>query len=201
MSDTTDQTQPQEAPEPVTEAASEPTPTTEPETTSEEPQDPQEGSEESASSTVSPSDTGSSDQTEESETPPSSSEPTVVNDENGQHVLVPQEDGSVRTVVTRSHTLPVSNAEQAVYEQTHTGDQPRYSLVPGDAGYSAYSDPAVPNSHLAQRVETEIVSFAERVLQDSKAAISPLWNSLKGVFEGELEQAIETGVATGKVEL
>jgi hypothetical protein len=194
MSDTTDQTQPQEAPEQPAETVSEPTPATEPETTSEEPQDPQEGS-----TSTSPSE--SSEPTEESSQETAPTEPQVINDENGQRVLVPQEDGSVKTVVTRTHALPVSNAEQAEYEKTHTGDQPRYSFQPGDAEYSAYSDPAVPNSHLAQRVEAEIISFAERVAQDSEAVISPLWNSLKGVFQGELEQAIKTGATTGKVEL
>lgn len=121
--------------------------------------------------------------------------PQVVNDENGQRVIMP--DGS--TVYTRHDSLPRSNAEQATFELTHSGDQLRYPYVPGDKEYNAYSDPAVPNSHLARMVETEIVSFGERVLADPKAAVSTMWNALKGVFDGELKQAIETGEGSGKI--
>jgi hypothetical protein len=127
--------------------------------------------------------------------PEAPADPVVVNDDNGQHVDMP--DGSV--VVTRQHTLPISNEEQEKYDVTHTGDQLRYLLVPGDAGYSPYSDPAVPDSHLAQRIEREILSFAERVLENSKAVVSPMWNGLKGIFTEELDKAIATGETSGKV--
>jgi hypothetical protein len=121
--------------------------------------------------------------------------PEVVNDDNGQHVNMP--DGSV--VYTRHDSLPRSNAEQANFELTHSGDQLRYPYVPGDKEYSAYSDPAVPNSHLARMVETEIVSFGERVLSDPNAAVSTMWKALKGVFDGELKAAIQSGEGSGKI--
>ena len=140
-------------------------------------QDPQEGQEETA----------------EPETP---SEPVVENGPNGQTVTMP--DGTV--VTTRSHPYPVSNSEQLVYERTHEGDQERYPYVPGDREYSPYSDPAVPNSHVAQTVEREIASFGERILLDAEAKVSPMWNALKGVFEGELDQAIASGGGSGKVQ-
>lgn len=121
--------------------------------------------------------------------------PTVVNDDSGQHVVMP--DGTV--VHTRHDNLPRSNAEQEAFELTHSGDQLRYPFKPGDKEYSAYSDPAIPNSHLARSVEQEIVSFAERVFQDPAAVVSPIWNALKGVFDGELKQAIETGQGSGNI--
>lgn len=124
-------------------------------------------------------------------------EPVVTNGPDGQTVTMP--DGKV--VTTRSHPYPVSNYEQEVFDLTHHGDQLRYPYVPGDPAYSAYSDPAVPNSHLAQRVTSEIAGFGERVKQDPNAAVSPMWNNLKGVEQGEIEEAIETGVSTGNTEL
>lgn len=126
--------------------------------------------------------------------------PVVVNDANGQHVDVPQEDGSVKTVYTRAHNLPVTNAEQAQFELTHLGDgQLRYPYVPGDLEYSPYSDPAVPDSHQAKRIEIELASYGERVMKDPKAAPSPIWNSHKGIYDEELQEAIDTGSGTGKV--
>lgn len=122
--------------------------------------------------------------------------PTVVNDDAGQHVVMP--DGT--EVTTRSHTYPVSNSEWENYELTHSGDQARYSFKPGDKEYSPYSDPSVPNSHLAQSVEREIQSFAERVLTDVEAKVSPMWHALQGIYQGELKQAIQTGGGSGKVE-
>lgn len=134
-----------------------------------------------------------------SETPAeaaTASAPVVVNDDNGQHVVLA--DGS--SVTTRSHAYPVSNTEWEKYELTHSGDQARYSLVPGDEHYSPYSDPSIPNSHLAQMVEREIQSFADRILHDAEAVVSPLWHGLQGVYQGELKQAIATGGGSGKVE-
>jgi hypothetical protein len=118
-----------------------------------------------------------------------------VNDDSGQHVVLP--DGT--KVYTRHDAFPRSNAEQATFELTHSGDQLRYPYKPGDKEYNAYSDPAVPNSHLARMVETEIVSYAERVLDDPNAAVSTMWNALKGVFDGQLAHAIETGEGSGKI--
>jgi hypothetical protein len=135
--------------------------------------------------------------TPEESTADTSEGPQVVDDENGQRVLMP--DGS--TVVTRQHAFPMTNAEQAVYEETHTGDQPRYSLTPGDAGYSPFSDPAVPNSHLAQSIEREIASFADRIKNDASAVVSPIWQGLKGIYQEQLDHAIETGEESGKVRL
>jgi hypothetical protein len=122
-------------------------------------------------------------------------DPQVVNDDSGQHVVLP--DGT--KVYTRHDAFPRSNAEQATFELTHSGDQLRYPYKPGDKEYNAYSDPAVPNSHLARMVETEIVSYAERVLDDPNAAVSTMWNALKGVFDGQLAHAIETGEGSGKI--
>lgn len=124
------------------------------------------------------------------------SAPVVVNDDNGQHVVLA--DGT--SVATRSHPYPISNTEWEKYELTHSGDQARYSLVPGDEHYSPYSDPSVPNSHLAQMVEREIQSFADRILHDAEAVVSPLWHGLQAVYQGELKQAIATGGGSGKVE-
>jgi hypothetical protein len=124
-----------------------------------------------------------------------SSSPQVVNDGNGQHVVMP--DGTV--VVTRNHTYPVSNAEQAVYEETHSGDQLRYPWKPGDQEYSSYSDPSVPNSQASRWIETEIASYAERVLLDPDAKVSPIWEGLQPTYKSEIEDAIETGGGEGKV--
>lgn len=148
---------------------------------------PQEGaqSDSEPSTSASPSETSSDEE----------AQPQVVNDDNGQHVVLP--DGT--KVYTRHDNLPRSNAEQATFELTHSGDQLRYPYKPGDKEYNAYSDPAVPNSHLARMVETEIVSYAERVLDDPKAAVSTMWNALKGVFDGQLAHAIETGEGSGKI--
>lgn len=122
-------------------------------------------------------------------------DPVVVTTKDGQTVTMP--DG--RVVHTRSTDAPVSNSEWQAYELTHQGDQPRYAHVPGDEAYSPYSDPAVPNSHLAQMVEREIANFAERVAQDITAEVSPIWNSLKGIYKGELDAAIATGGGSDKV--
>jgi hypothetical protein len=148
---------------------------------------PQEGaqSDSEPSTSASPSETSSDEE----------AQPQVVNDDSGQHVVLP--DGT--KVYTRHDNLPRSNAEQATFELTHSGDQLRYPYKPGDKEYNAYSDPAVPNSHLARMVETEIVSYAERVLDDPKAAVSTMWNALKGVFDGQLAHAIETGEGSGKI--
>jgi hypothetical protein len=145
----------------------------------------------SASETSASESTGSSEDSAEAP----AAAPQVVNDDSGQHVVLP--DGT--KVYTRHDNLPRSNAEQATFELTHSGDQLRYPYKPGDKEYNAYSDPAVPNSHLARMVETEIVSYAERVLDDPKAAVSTMWNALKGVFDGELAHAIETGEGSGKI--
>lgn len=123
-------------------------------------------------------------------------EPVVENGPNGQTVTMP--DGSV--VTTRTHPFPVSNHEQENYELTHHGDQLRYPYKPGDAAYSPYSDPAVPDSRIARQIEQEIGNFGERVLQDVEAHVSPIWQGLKKVYDGELKQAIETGGGSGKVE-
>lgn len=141
------------------------------------------------------------DDTTESNSPSDSTDetpvaPQVVNDDNGQHVVMP--DGSV--ITTRSHTYPVSNAEQEVYELTHSGDQERYKFVPGDKEYNAYSDPKLPNSQVAKWVEQEIISFAGRILDDPNARVSPIWDSFNQIYQGELAEAIETGGGSGKVE-
>lgn len=154
--------------------------------------DPPETSENSGDSSTSSSDTTDA---EDAHGSAEEVQPEVVNDDSGQHVNMP--DGSV--VYTRHDSLPRSNAEQANFELTHSGDQLRYPYVPGDKEYSAYSDPAVPNSHLARMVETEIVSFGERVLSDPNAAVSTMWKALKGVFDGELKAAITTGEGSGKI--
>lgn len=146
--------------------------------------------------TADPTDAGSP--TESDPSSPDTGEevqPQVVNDDSGQHVVLP--DGT--KVYTRHDAFPRSNAEQATFELTHSGDQLRYPYKPGDKEYNAYSDPAVPNSHLARMVETEIVSYAERVLDDPNAAVSTMWNALKGVFDGQLAHAIETGEGSGKI--
>jgi hypothetical protein len=136
---------------------------------------------------------GSSEQTSAEEDEPAA--PEVVSDDSGQHVNMP--DGTV--VTTRSHTYPVSNAEQDVYEQTHSGDQLRYPYKPGDREYSPYSDPSVPDSRLSQMIEREIVSFADRVATDGKALISPIWSGLQPTYKAEIEAAVETGGGEGKV--
>lgn len=132
---------------------------------------------------------------EGAEEPPA--QPQVVNDASGQHVLMP--DGTV--VTTRTHSFPVGNAEQEQYDLTHHGDQLRYPYVPGDAAYSPYSDPAVPDSHIARRVEAEIGNFGERVLVDPEAKVSPMWEGLKVSSDAAIRSAIATGVESGKVEL
>lgn len=121
--------------------------------------------------------------------------PVVETTPAGQTVTFP--DG--RVVYTRSSDAPASNSEWREYERTHQGDQPRYPFVPGDREYTPYSDPNVPNSHLAQMVEREISSYAERVLQDPGAQVSYIWNALHGVHESELDTAIATGGGSGKV--
>lgn len=133
------------------------------------------------------------DDTTTDETPAA---PQVVNDDDGQHVVMP--NGNV--VVTRNHTYPVSNAEQEVFELTHSGDQERYKYVPGDKEYNAYSDPKLPNSQVAKWVEQEIISFAGRILDDPNARVSPIWDSFNQIYQGELAEAIETGGGSGKVE-
>lgn len=141
---------------------------------------------------------GSEDATEPTEgveEPPA--QPQVVNDASGQHVLMP--DGTV--VTTRTHSFPVGNAEQEQYDLTHHGDQLRYPYVPGDAAYSPYSDPAVPDSHIARRVEAEIGNFGERVLADPEAKVSPMWEGLKSSSDAAIKNAIESGIESGKVEL
>jgi hypothetical protein len=121
---------------------------------------------------------------------------TVVNDADGQHVQMP--DGSV--VFTRSHPYPVSNHEWENYELTHSGDQERYSLRPGDRDYSPYSDPSVPNSHLAQMVEREIQGYGERVQSDPQTKVSAMWEGLQPVYRGQLANAIATGGGDSEVE-
>ena len=123
--------------------------------------------------------------------------PVVNNNPDNQTVTMP--DGTV--VYTRQHGLPMTNRELEQFELTHHGDQQRYAYVPGDKEYSPYSDPAVPNSHVAQMIEREIASFAERVMQDAKAVVSPTWNSFKGIFESELDQAIASGQDGNRVAL
>lgn len=122
-------------------------------------------------------------------------DPVVETTPTGQTVTFP--DG--RVVHTRSSDAPVSNAEWQAYELTHQGDQLRYPYVPGDQGYTPYSDPSVPDSRLAQQIEREIGSFAERVLKDPAAEISYLWNALQGNHQGELDRAIATGGGSDKV--
>lgn len=153
----------------------------------------QEGAQTASSSA---SQTSTTETTDSSATSEPETAPVVVNDDNGQHVVMP--DGT--TVTTRQHPYPVSNSEWLVYEQTHSGDQLRYPYKPGDAEYSPYSDPVVPHTSLAQKVEAEIASFAERVLLNPKAEISNIWNDLKKVYNSELAQAISTGGGSGKIE-
>lgn len=140
---------------------------------------------------------GSEDPTEASEGEENPTEPFITNGPGGQTVTMP--DG--RVITTRSHPYPVSNSELEKFELTHHGDQLRYPYVPGDAAYSPYSDPAVPNSHLARRVEAEIGNFGERVLADPEAKVSPMWDGLKASSDAAIKNAIETGVESGKVEL
>jgi hypothetical protein len=123
------------------------------------------------------------------------SKPVVNTTAGGQTVTFP--DG--RVVHTRFTDAPMSNTEWQQYERTHQGDQPRYPYVPGDREYTPYSDPNVPNSQLAQRVEREIASFAERVLENAEAAVSPIWNALHGLHESELDTAIASGGGSDKV--
>lgn len=123
-------------------------------------------------------------------------EPKTVTDDNGQRVEMP--DGSI--VYTRSHGFPVSNSEWEVYERTHSGDQARYSLKPGDLGYNPLSDPSVPNSWLAKQIEVQMSSFAERVKTDPNARPSVTWDALQPTYQGELSDAILTGGGAGKVE-
>lgn len=120
--------------------------------------------------------------------------PVVETTPTGQTVTF--SDG--RVVHTRSSDAPVSNSEWQAYELTHQGDQLRYPYVPGDKEYTPYSDPNVPNSHLAQQIEREIASFAERVLQDPKAEVSYIWNALHGIHVSELDRAIATGGGSDK---
>jgi hypothetical protein len=122
-------------------------------------------------------------------------DPVVETNANGQTVTF--SDG--RVVHTRSSDAPVSNREWQVYERTHQGDQLRYQFKPGDREYTPYSDTTVPNSHLAQQIEREIASFAERVAQDPNAEVSYIWNALHGMHEGALDRAIATGGGSDKV--
>ena len=122
--------------------------------------------------------------------------PVVSNNPDSQTVTMP--DGTV--VYTRQHGYPISNNELQKYELTHQGDQLRYPYVPGDQGYNPYSDPKIPNSHSAQMVERDIASYAERVLTDKNARVSPMWDAFNGIYEGELDQAIASGGGSGKVE-
>lgn len=122
--------------------------------------------------------------------------PVVSNNPDGQTVTF--EDGTV--VHTRAHGYPMTNREQEQYELTHQGDQLRYPYVPGDKEYTPYSDPSVPNSHIAQMIERDIASYAERVLTDPKARVSPQWDAFHGIYEGQLEQAIASGGGSGKVQ-
>jgi hypothetical protein len=121
--------------------------------------------------------------------------PEVVNTADGQHVVMP--DG--KKVYTRHHAYPISNAEWAQYEKTHAGDQERYPYVPGDKEYSPHSDPHIPNSKLANDIEQEIASFASRVLKGPNAPVSRIWNAVRGIYDGEVDQLIRTGGSTGKV--
>lgn len=122
--------------------------------------------------------------------------PVVSNNPDGQTVTMP--DGKV--IHTRSHGYPISNREEEVYELTHQGDQLRYPYVPGDQEYNPYSDPKIPNSHVAQMVERDIASYAERVMTNPEARVSPQWDAFNGIYEGELDQAIASGGGSGKVQ-
>jgi hypothetical protein len=123
--------------------------------------------------------------------------PKVENGPNGQTVTMP--DGTV--VTTRNHPFPVSNYEQLLYDLTHHGDQLRYPYKPGDPEYSPYSDPAVPNSHIAQSIEREIAGYGTRVLENPETEISPMWTGLKRDFDATVKSAVESGVGGGRVEL
>lgn len=172
-----------ETAETAPEAPAEPSPTEETPEPSEVPEEGAEGREESTGPEA------VEDDTEDG--------PVVNNNPDNQTVTMP--DGTV--VYTRQHGLPMTNRELEQFELTHHGDQQRYAYVPGDKEYSPYSDPAVPNSHVAQMIEREIASFAERVMQDAKAVVSPTWNSFKGIFESELDQAIASGQDGNRVAL
>ena len=174
---------PQETPEQPVEAPAEQPVTQEPETAQE---GAQAGSEEQD---------GGTEESGSTEDSSSTSEPEVVSDDNGQHVNMP--DGSV--VYTRAHPYPVSNSEWENYELTHSGDQLRYSLKPGDQGYSPLSDPSIPNSWLAKQVETQLASYGERVLLDQNARPSVTWDALQPGYEDALEAHAETGVGGGKI--
>jgi hypothetical protein len=113
--------------------------------------------------------------------------------------VVVKEDGT--KVYTRSHEYPIDNAEQDTWDLTHKGSAARYSLVPGDQGYSPQSDPAVVNSHLAQAVEAEILSFPARYAADPEAKVSPIWEGLRQVLQGELAQDLATGGGNSDVEV
>lgn len=140
---------------------------------------------------------GTEEAPEAPETPAEeAAEPEVVNDADGQHVNLT--DGT--TVYTRSHPYPVTNSEWENYELTHSGDQARYSLKPGDLGYSPNSDPSIPNSWLAQQVTVQLASYAERVKLDPNARPSVTWEALQPGYQGALEDAIATGGGSGKVE-
>jgi hypothetical protein len=136
--------------------------------------------------------TTSEDSTEAPEAAPTA---TVVNTADGQYVEKP--DGT--KVYTRHHTYPISNGEWAKYEKTHAGDQARYAYVPGDKEYDPYSDPHVPNSKTAQDITSEIASYATRVLKNPEAEVSNIWNQVRGVYDGALENFIKNGAASGKV--
>lgn len=203
MTDTTDVPQePVAAPVPEAPAAPAPAPVETP--APEVPETPQEGAQAGSDGEEETTPVSSSDST--TSAPETSSgtsaeveapqEPEVVNDDNGQHVNMA--DGT--TVYTRTHPYPVTNSEWEVYERTHSGDQARYALKPGDLGYNALSDPSVPNSWLAKQIEVQLSSFAERVKTDPNARPSVTWDALQPTYQGELSDAIATGGGSGKVE-
>jgi hypothetical protein len=129
------------------------------------------------------------------EAPEDSAKPQILFDDAGQYVQMP--DGS--KVYTRPDNYPRSNTEWEKFEITHSGDQERYSLKPGDKGYNPLSDPSIPNSHLATQVAVQLSSFGERVQSDPNARPSVTWDALQPGWNGALEAHAETGVGGGKI--
>lgn len=75
--------------------------------------------------------------------------------------------GPIETTLPNTTEVDGPSAEQAYH------DLVRSASVPGDAGYSAHTDPLVKSSHTADVIMTEVKGLGH----------SPFWQALKDDFE------------------